>query len=544
MRGADLLVSCLENEGVEYIFGVPGEETLDLTDALADSRIKFVLARHEGGASFMADVYGRLTARPGVCLATLGPGATNLLTGVADAYMDSAPLVAITGQASMDRIHKESHQVIDTVSIYRPVTKWSSLVQQAEVIPEMVRKAFKLAAMEKFGATHLDFPEDIAAQEVAGEPLPVESPVLPEATKASLACAAALIDAAKNPLVLAGAGVVRAKAWSALRDFAERLNIPVAHTFMAKGAIPDDHPLSLMAVGLQSNDYVLCGFNRADLIIAVGYDMVEYHPRLWNPNRDKRIIHIAMTTAEVDTSYLPQMEVQGDIGYSLNFLANHAKPKADAPIAEALRAPLADMLAEHENDKGFPLKPQKIIYDLRAALASDDLLISDVGAHKLWIARLYPCFRPNTCVISNGLAAMGISLPGALAGKLIFPEKTVVAATGDGGFMMNSQELETAVRLRLPVVVLVFNDQAYGVIKWKQINRFGRATFVDFGNPDFVKYAESFGAQGYKVKAADELRPILAEAIKAQVPCVIDCPVDYSENLKLTEQLGALVCPI
>lgn len=544
MKGAELLVSCLEKEGVEYIFGVPGEETLDLTEALHGSKIKFVLTRHEGGASFMADVYGRLTARPGVCLATLGPGATNLLTGVADAYMDSAPLVAITGQAGLDRIHKESHQVIDSVSVYRPVTKWNSLIQRGEVIPEMVRKAFKLAATEKFGATHLDLPEDIAAQEVVGEPLPVEQPLLPEAPGASLVLAAELIDAAKNPVMLAGAGVVRARAWPALKSFAERLNIPVAHTFMCKGAIPDDHPLSLMAVGLQSNDYVLCGFNRADLIIAVGYDMVEYHPRLWNPNRDKKIIHIAMTAAEVDTSYLPQVEVQGDIGYSLSSLAERAKPKADASIAVALRGPLAQMLAEHEKDRGFPLKPQKIISDLRAVLNSDDLVICDVGAHKLWMARLYPCYRPDTCIISNGLAAMGIALPGALAGKLILPEKTVVAATGDGGFMMNSQELETAVRLGLPVVVLIFNDQAYGVIKWKQLNRFGRASFVDFGNPDFVKYAESFGAQGYKVKAADELRPILEEAIKARLPCLIDCPVDYSENLKLTEQLGALVCPI
>lgn len=544
MRGSDLLVRCLEKEGVKYIFGIPGEENLNIMDSLLDSSIIFIQTRHEQAAAFMADIYGRLTGKPGVCLSTLGPGATNLVTGVADANMDSAPLVAITGQAGLDRIHKESHQTIDVVSIFRPITKWNSLVQKGDVIPEVVRKAFKIASTERLGATHIDFPEDVAGSEAYGEPLPAEYPARAEPTARSVKMAAELISQAKYPLVLAGAGVTRAQAAGVLREFAEKLNIPVAHTFMGKGMMPDDHELSLMAVGLQAQDYISCGFNRADLIIAVGYDMVEYHPRLWNPGRDKKIVHISMTPSETDASYCPAVEVLGDISASLSSISSQAAPKEEAAIALSLRPTILEMLSEHSTDQGFPLKPQRVLHDIRKFMGREDLLISDVGAHKLWIARLYPCYEPNTCIIANGFAAMGIATPGGIVARLLYPGRKVLAVTGDGGFMMNSQELETAMRVKTPFVVLIFNDGAYGVIKWKQMTTFGRTSHVDFGNPDFVKYAESFGAKGYRVQGADELLPILGEAFSQDVPAVIDCPVDYRENIKLTEKLGSLVCPI
>lgn len=544
MKTAELFVRCLENEGVELIFGVPGEENIDVMDALLDSRIRFITTRHEQGAAFLANVYGRLTGRAGVCLSTLGPGATNLVTGVADANMDRAPLVAIAGQAATTRMHKESHQCLDLVELFRPISKYSIEVLEPEIVHEIVRKSFKQAQAEKPGVSFISFPENIAQSKVEGcQPLRVQSAMPPEPPEAKVRQAAELISAAKFPIVLAGNGVIRGRGTDALLAFAERLRIPVATTFMAKGAIPFSNPLSLGAVGLQAHDYVACGFDRADVVICVGYDMVEYPPSLWNRQRTAQIIHIDMSPAEVDAAYMLAAGVIGNIAESLNSIAELATPQ-ETFAASALRQTIVEELGNHANDESFPLKPQKILADLRKVLEPDDIVVSDVGAHKMWVARMYPAERPNTCIISNGFASMGIGLPGAIAAKICHPERTAVTVTGDAGFLMNVQELETAVRIGTPIVVLIWNDSKYGLIEWHQLRHFGRPSHIDFGNPDFVKLAESFGARGYRVTAAEELEPILRRAIADGGVAVIDCPVDYSENMKLTERLGQLVCPI
>ena len=544
MKAAELFVRCLENEGVKDIFGIPGEENIDVMDVLLDSSIRFVTTRHEQGAAFMADVHGRLTGEAGVCLATLGPGATNLVTGVADANMDRAPVVALVGQAATTRMHKESHQYLDLVSLFRPITKCATSIHAGEVIPEVVRRAFKQAQAEKPGVAFIDFPENVAGSEVEGkEPLKVQSAMTPEPPEAKIEQAAAIISAAKRPIIMAGNGTIRARATDALVEFAEKLNIPVATTFMAKGAIPVSHPLSLGTVGLQAHDYVDCGFDRADVIICVGYDMVEYHPYLWNPEKQAQLIHIDETAAEVDEHYILAAGVIGNPGDSLRRIADLAEPQ-DAPALGTLREFIEGEYTEHRANAAFPMVPQRILWDLRQVLRPEDIVVSDVGAHKMWTARLYQAERPNTCIISNGFASMGISVPGAIAAKLAFPDRTAVALTGDAGFMMNNQEIETALRIGAPIVVLIWTDSEYGLIHWHQLRHFGRPSHIAFNNPDFVKFAESFGAKGYRVEAADELVPVLQQAIADDTVVIIDCPVDYSENMKLTEKLGNLVCPI
>ncbi len=542
-RAAELFVRCLENEGVSTIFGIPGEENLDVMDALLDSPIRFVATRHEQGAAFMADVHGRLTGRAGVCLSTLGPGATNLVTGVADATMDGAPVVAIAGQAPTTRLHKESHQVIDLVRLFEPVTKYGAQITSPDTIPEIVRKAFKVAETEKPGCTFIEFPTNVAAAKVWGKaPLRAQSATPPMPPPSKVAQAAEIISRARNPLIMAGNGVVRAHAAKELLRFAERLNLPVATTFMAKGVVPSSHPLSLGAVGLQDRDYVSCGFLRADVIVCVGYDIVEYHPHLWHSEEDRKIVHIHSAPAEVDEHYIVECGVVGQIGASLDAIAEQARPHPGPPADRDLREFVLEELASHADDTECPVTPQKIVWDLRQALGAEDIAVCDVGAHKMWMARMYPAEAPNTCIISNGLAAMGIAVPGAIAAKLARPERRVVAVTGDAGFMMNSQELETAIRVGADIVVLIWNDSAYGLIRWKQLGEFGRESNVALTNPDFVRYAESFGARGYRVKAAEELGDMLQQALSEGGVAVIDCPVDYRENLKLSARLGKLVC--
>ena len=544
IKAAELFVRCLENEGVEVIFGLPGEENVEILDALLDSPIRFISTRHEQGAAFMANVYGRLTGRAGVCLATLGPGATNLVTGVADANMDHAPVVAIAGQSATTRLHKESHQHLDLVNLFRPISKYSIQILEPETIPEVVRKAFKQAQAEKPGVSFIDFPENIAEAEIDDkEPVPVQ--------RLQAAAGPGADDPAgggdpfcgrPTPLILAGNGVIRAGATDHLIHFAERLNIPVVNTFMAKGVMPFSHPLWLGAVGLQARDIVSCGFDRADVIVCVGYDMVEYHPNRWHPDKSRQVIHIDGAPAEVDEHYVPDVEVVGDIGAALDAIALQVKPQQQFPAS--LWHAIMDELSAYADDDAFPLKPQRIVWDLQRALASCATVICDVGAHKIWMARMYQPERPNTCIISNGFASMGIALPGAIAARLAFPSTPVAAVTGDAGFMMNSQEIETAMRIGTPMVVVIWNDGGYGLIEWHQLRRFGRTSNVAFSNPDFVKYAESFGAKGYRVGAADELLPLLREAIAENTVVVIDCPVDYSENMKLTQRLSKLVCPV
>jgi acetolactate synthase I/II/III large subunit len=537
-RAADLLVSCLESEGVGYVFGIPGEETLDLSDALDRSSITFVPVRHEQAAALIADVYGRLTGRAGVCLGTLGPGATNLITGVADAYLDRAPLVALTGQAGLERMHKESHQYIDVVALMAPVTKWNARVTDPGTVPEAVRKAFKVAEAEKPGSTHLELPEDVMAAPVEGWPLRRTEPVRPQPAEHDVERAAILLRGADRPIILAGNGVVRGRAWPELRAFAAHVGIPVAETFMGKGVVDTTDPLALGAVGLQAGDYAMAGFGQADVVITVGYDLVEHAPKYWNPDARARIICIDSLPAEIDDHFIPEVELVGDIGYSLGALGHFCGPlHRPAPVA-GLRDAVARTIGEALADDSFPMRPPRILAELRRALGPSDILVSDVGLHKLWIGRTYPAYEPNTVLIANGLAGMGFAVPAAIAAKLVHPERKVVAVSGDGGFLMNAQELETAMRLRTAFVNVIWENHQFGSIVWKQDRRFGRHFGTDFSNPDFVAFARSFGLPGWRVTSASDLAQRLAQALTLDVPSLIVVPVEYWPDLALTEGLG------
>ncbi len=542
-RAAELLVQCLEHEGVTCVFGIPGEENIYLTDALSRSTIRYVLVRHEQAASFMAEIHGRLTGRAGVCSATLGPGAINLLLGTADAYTNSTPLVALSAQVGLNRIYKESHQSVDLVSMFSPVTKWSDLILTPGSIPEMVRKAFKLAQTERPGSVYLGVPEDVESEFVPDElvPLDVNTPRSDEPSPSQIARAAAVLGASQRPIILAGHGAARSGAADALLQFSELLSLPVATTFHGKGVFPDDHPHSLGAVGFMSHDYVNFGFDDADLIISVGYELQELDPVRINPAGDKQIIHLSRVPAEVDAHYDVEVGIQADIGATLHALGEATSRRfAQGTRGEKIRRLLADELAQGAADNSFPLKPQRVVADTRAALGRSDIVLADTGAVKMWMARLYPTFEANTCLISNGLSTMAFALPGAIAAALAAPERKVLAAVGDGAFLMNSQEIETALRERIPFVILIWEDDAYGLIRWKMDLELGHHVEVEFSNPDFVSYAESFGARGYRVGAAGDLLPMLNEALAAHTVSVITCPVDYSENLRLTEALGEL----
>jgi len=537
---AQLLVACLENEGVEYVFGLPGEENLHVIDALADSSIRFVTTRDERGAAFMADTYGALTGRAGVCLATLGPGALNLILGIANAQLDSHPLVALMAQAGLSRLYKESHQVVDLVSLYRPITKWGDMITLRDAAPEMVRKAFKQAETERPGATFIVLPEDVAERTADASPLKVNVPRDPSPSDDQVHRAAHVLGRARHPVVLAGAGVARDDAVEALRRFSERLNIPVATTFQGKGAMPDDHPNALGTIGFMVKDYANFGFDQADLVVAVGYDIVEYSPVRWNPAGDKRIIHIHRTVAEVDANYPLEVGLQGSIGEALDAIADASiihPVTADVPPVKAL---LAKEWERGATDASFPVTPARIVHDIREAMGRDDIVLCDTGAAKMWMARLYPTYEPNTCLISNGLATMAFALPGAIAAKMVYPDRKVLAVMGDGAFLMSVAELETAVRERVPLVVLVWVDGGYGLIGWKQDLHFGRRASVAFGNPDFVQLAASFGATGHRIEAAEDLLPTLRAALDHDGVSVIACPVDYAENALLVERLGEL----
>lgn len=540
MSVAQLLVACLENEGVEFVFGLPGEENLHVVDALADSSIRFVTTRDERGAAFMADSYGALSGKAGVCLATLGPGALNLILGIANAQLDSHPLVALMAQAGLHRIYKESHQVVDLVSVFRPISKWGDMVTLRDAMPEMVRKAFKQAQTERPGATFIVLPEDVAERETAAQPLRVNVPRDPAPSEDQVHRAAHALSRARHPVVLAGAGVARDGATDALVRFSERLGIPVATTFQGKGAIPDDHPNALGAIGFMVKDYANFGFDEADLVVAVGYDLVEYAPVRWNPHADKAILHIHRTVAEVDANYTLEVGLQGSIGEALDAIAAasgiHETTTAMPPGTHLVRE---ELTRGHANE-AFPLVPARIVADIRAAMGRDDIVLTDTGAAKMWMARLYPTYAPNTCLLSNGLATMAFAIPGAIAAKIVHPSRKVLAAVGDGAFLMSAAEIETAVRERVPLVVVVWVDGGYGLIGWKQDVLFGRRASVSFGNPDFVKLAESFGATGHAIGAAGELLPTIRAALADDGVHVIACPVDYTENARLVERLGEL----
>ena len=541
MTAAELLVRCLENEGVKYIFGIPGEENLDVMQALRNSSIQFITTRHEQGAAFMADVYGRLTGKAGVCLSTLGPGATNLVTGVADANSDGAPLVAITGQVDTNRMHITSHQFLDLVQMFTPITKRSKQIVRPDSINEIVRIAFKYAESEKPGAAHIDLPNDIAKLPVPEDPnvMPMRhTAVHQELTDvADVEKAAGLIFQAEHPVILAGHSAVRAHAAEALTKFAEQLKIPVINTMMAKGIIPMDNRYSMGTMGIPQRDFQNVMLDNSDLVIAVGYDIVEFSPSKWNRTQNHKIIHLDVRPAHIHSLYQPQVQVVGDISDSLEKIAVRCHRENEPELFFRLKELMLEDYSAAESDDGFPIKPQRVLHDIRQVLGREDILISDVGAHKMWIGRQYNCYHPNTCIISNGFASMGISVPGAIAAKLIYPEKKVLAVSGDGGFMMNCQEMETALRIGVPIVVMIFNDSGYGLIRWKQEDHFGSSCFTDFTNPDFVRFAESMGAKGYRIQSAEEIIPVLEDAFSQNVPCIIDCPIDYSENTRLSERL-------
>ncbi|MDO8627954.1 MAG: acetolactate synthase large subunit, partial [Candidatus Diapherotrites archaeon] len=530
---AELFVKCLENEGVEFVFGLPGEEVQDLMLALKKSKIKFICTRHEQGAAFMADVYGRLTGKAGVCLSTLGPGATNLLTGIADANLDHSPVVAITGQGSMKSLHKVSHQVIDIVQMFKPVTKWNTRVSVPGTIPEIVRKAFKVSEMEKPGATHIELSEDIAGEEVQGkEPLKSYKLRRPGAEYKALSQAVELLKNSQKPIILAGNGAIRKIASKQLREFVQKTGIPVVSTYMAKGAVSDESENSLFTIGLGANKKIFQIFKEADLVLAVGYDIAEYDPVKWNPSADKKIIHIDFAPAEVYEHYIPEVEIVSDISDALWNLNQQISKKFSFPEAKILRK---EILEEQKKASEFGEKifTRNVLHCLRKAMSPKDVLISDVGIHKMWIGSRFPTYEPGTIIISNGFASMGIAVPGAIGAKLARPEQRIVAVTGDGGFLMNSQELETAKRLGLAFVVVVLDDQSYALIEEKFTHNAGETFGTDLENPDFNAYGKSFGIQTETITNPKDLQSAIETALNSNKLCIIDVKISKADNKDL-----------
>lgn len=544
MKASDLFVECLEAEGIEYIFGVPGEENADFMMSLEKSdTIKFILCRHEQGAAFMAEIYGRLTGTPAGCLGTLGPGATNLITGVADANMDRAPMLVLTGQGSSERLHKESHQVMDVVGMFEPVTKWAQQVLNENTIPEIIRKGVRLARSEKPGAVLIELPEDIAKRETDKTPMPPIRYRRPVGDDKAVDRAWEAIKNAKRPVILAGNGCVRRRASKQLRMFCETTGIGVISTFMAKGCVDMDSDYCLYTVGLQAKDFVFLAIEAADVIITLGFDMVEYHPSLWNADGNKTIVHADFLPAEIDENYHPEYEIVGDLAHTLWMLNERvaADGSGDWDLSFQAKA-RTDMWAEicaHKDDTGEgPIRPQKVLWDVRQAMAADGILLSDVGAHKMWIARHYQCHEPNTCLIPNGFCSMGFALPGAVSAALLYPDKHILSICGDAGFLMNVQEMETAKRLKCNMTVMVWEDHMYGLIAWKQTNEFGRHTDLSFDNPDWMQLASAFGWHGHHVSSADELLGTITKALNEAGPSLIVVPIDYRENAILTERMG------
>ena len=543
MKASDLFVKCLETEGIEYIFGVPGEENADFMMSLEESgQIKFILCRHEQGAAFMAEIYGRLTGEPAGCLGTLGPGATNLITGVADANMDRAPMLVLTGQGSSERLHKESHQVMDVVGMFKPVTKWAQTVLHENTIPEIIRKGIRLIRTEKPGAVLIELPEDIAERDTDKKPIQPVRFRRPVADDKAVDRAWEQIMAAKNPIILAGNGCIRKRASSQLRMFCESTGMGVISTFMAKGCVDMDAPYCLYTAGLQARDVVFHAIDAADLIITLGFDMVEYHPSLWNPNGEKPIVHADFLPAEIDEAYHPKYEIIGDLAHTLWMFNERVKkgiPDWDFSSQARAREVMGAELSEYKDDdvEGV-IRPQKVIWDCRQVMGPEDILLSDVGAHKMWIARHYQCHEPNTCLIPNGFCSMGFALPGAIAAGLVAPDKNILAICGDAGFLMNVQEMETAKRLNVSITVMVWEDGMYGLIAWKQQNSFGRHTELSFNNPDWAQLASAFGWHGHMVKRSSDLVPALEKSFAEEGPSLIVLPIDYRENMLLTERLG------
>jgi len=541
MNGAELFVKCLEVEGVKYVFGVPGEENAHLLLALQKSLIRYMLTRHEQGAAFMAEAYGKLTGEAGVCMSTLGPGATNTVTGVASANSDRAPMVVITAQTDVQHQHKESHQRIDIVSMLRPVTKMAVPVLHPDNIPEAVRQAFKVATREKPGAAHIEISNDIAGLPAMTTPVKKNYIRRSVPDDKIVDIAMDVIRSARNPIILAGNGAIRTRASKQLRVFSEKTGIGVISTFMGKGCVSRHARECIFTIGLQTQSLANSAIWGADVVITVGYDLIEFPPRLWNRFDMKKIVHLDFLPAVVDRDYQLSVEVIGDLAHTLWMLNERVKAEPihfDLPEQRKTRATLLELFAECRDDRTEGrIRPQKVLWDVREAMGPFDIVLSDVGTHKMWIAQYYHCDEPNTCLIPNGLCSMGSALPGAIAAKLVYPERRVLAICGDGGFLMNVQELETAVRFGTNIVVLVWVDNAYNLIEWKQQSDYGYHMDCSFGNPDFVKLAESFGCEGIHVRNAVDLAPALDRAFRADKPVVLSLPIDYRENELLTERL-------
>lgn len=539
MKASDLFVRCLEEEGVETIFGVPGEENLDMLESLRNSSIRMVVTRHEQHAAFMAATYGRLTGRAGVCLATLGPGATNLLTGIAYAQLGGMPLLAITGQKAIRDNWQGKFQLIDVVDMFAPVTKWNKSLVSAGSIPTHVRHAFKTAEQERPGAVHLELPEDIASDEVSGlAPHPRVKLRRPVADEKGLHQASELIKQARCPIIILSSGANRKRIGKQLKAFVEKTGIYAVSTQMGKGVLPDDHPQSLFCLGIHKHDYVHSAIDTADLVITVGYDIVEYPPFVWNEKREKRVLHIDFDAADPDPSYNPDHELIGDISHSLWALHTRLdNPGFDNGHMAEMRERIHEKLHCDVCDRCFPPSPRHIVQDVRAVMGREDIISLDNGIYKIWFARMYPAYADNTVLLDNALATMGAGLGAAMAAKIVHPRRRAMAICGDGGFMMNSQDMETAVRLKLDMVVLLLRDDGYGFIRWKQENEGFPDFGMDFGNPDFVKYAESYGASGLRLTKGEDLSALLEKAFDRGGVVLVDCPIDYADNAILNQDL-------
>ena len=548
MKTSDLFVKALENEGVEYIFGIPGEENLDFLDSLRHSSIKLILTRHEQAAGFIAATYGRLTGKVGVCLSTLGPGATNFSTAAAYAQLCGFPMLMITGQKPIKKSKQGRFQIVDIVALMRPVTKYAKQVSNGNNIPAMVRDAFKVATTERPGAVLIELPEDIAAEEVSENIYPVQKFEYAVASSSAIAKAIEMIEKAKQPLLLIGAGANRSNICTPLLDFVEKTKIPFFSTQMGKGVIDENHPLCLGCAALSAKDFVHCAIEKADLIINVGHDVIEKPPFFMeNKEGAQKVIHVNFFPSEVDDTYFPQLDVLGDIASNIGMIKEKIKVQKHWDFDYYMRTivEIEKHLCKYTSDARFPLLPQRALHIIQHTLNDDDIVTLDNGMYKIWFARNYKCAKSHTLLLDNALATMGAGLPSGIAAKIVHPEKHVLTVTGDGGFMMNSQELETAVRLGLHLTVIILNDNAFGMIRWKQAGQGFEDFGLTLGNPDFVAYANSYGATGHRPSSDEEFKETLLECINGSGVHVIDLAVDYSlNNTILNELLDAKQCLI
>ncbi len=547
IKGSDLFIKALEGEGVEYIFGVPGEENLDLLESLRQSNIKLVLTRHEQGAGFMASTYGRFTGHTGVCLATLGPGATNFVTAAAYAQLGAMPMLMITGQKPVKKSKQGRFQILETVPMFKPITKFAKQIVNANTIPSLVRESFRIAEEERPGAVNLELPEDIADEYTSTQFIyPQSRPRQPTADQKCVRDAVQMIHKAKRPLILIGAGANRKRIQDALHDLVDTTGIPFFNTQMGKGVLNEFHPLYIGTAALSDGDYLHCAIDRSDLVVNIGHDVIEKPPFFMEPD-GKQVIHINFNSAEVDEVYFPQLEVVGDIASSLESITKNISknPEWDFDYYMTVRDQVLASMVDGADDPGFPTKPQRIVADVRRAMPKDGIIALDNGMYKIWFARNYRAYEPNTVLLDNALATMGAGLPSAMMAAMLYPQRKVMAICGDGGFMMNSQEIETAIRYKLNLTVLILRDDAYGMIKWKQEGGGFANWGLDYGNPDFVKYAEAYGAMGYRIDDTAQLLPTLEKALNTPGVHLVDAPIDYSENTRvLIKELAEKVCLI